>query len=222
MVNPHRSKAEALALIRQSSLLPVVRVASRDHALCAAEGVVRAEIPLIEITLTIPGALGIIKELSEHYGSKLMIGAGTVLDVATCHAAILNGAEFIVSPSLDLQVIAAANEHGTVCIPGALTPTEVMAAWRAGADLVKIFPCGLMGGAKYIRALKGPFPQVEFVATSGVDIDNAADFIAAGTTAVGVGEKIFDATALQKGDADLICANALLFVSALHSRRKHA
>ena len=221
MVNSHRSKAEVLAQIRQTGLLPVVRVASREHALCAAEGVVRAGVPLIEITLTIPGAIETIKELTERYGSKLIVGAGTVLDAALCHAAIQNGAEFIVSPSFELPVLAAAKEHETVCISGALTPTEAIAAWRAGADLVKIFPCGPMGGAKYIRALKGPFPQIDFVATSGVDIHNAAEFIAAGTIAVGVGEKIFDPIAIQEGDVDRICSNAIQFVTALQPVLKH-
>jgi 2-dehydro-3-deoxyphosphogluconate aldolase/(4S)-4-hydroxy-2-oxoglutarate aldolase len=215
MVNSHRSKAEVLTQIRQTRLLPVVRVDSREHALCAAEGVIRAGIPLVEITLTIPGAIETIKELAERYGSKLIIGAGTVLDPPLCHAAIQNGAEFIVSPSLELPVLAVAKEHETVCISGALTPSEAIAAWRAGADLVKIFPCGLVGGAKYIRALKGPFPQIDFIATSGVDIHNAAEFIAAGTIAVGVGEKIFDPIALREGDVDRICSNAIRFVTAL-------
>ncbi|MBN9615778.1 MAG: bifunctional 4-hydroxy-2-oxoglutarate aldolase/2-dehydro-3-deoxy-phosphogluconate aldolase [Acidobacteriales bacterium] len=221
MVNSHRSKADILGQIRQTGLLPVVRVTSREHALCAAEGVVRAGIPLIEITLTIPGAIETIKELTERYGSKLIVGAGTVLDAGLCHAAIQNGAEFIVSPSLELPVLAAAKEHEVVCISGALTPTEAMAAWRAGADLVKIFPCGSVGGAKYIRALKGPFPQIDFVATSGVDIHNAAEFIASGTIAVGVGEKIFDPIALQEGDADRVCSNAVRFVTALQPALRH-
>ena len=221
MITPSRSKAEVLALIRQASLLPVVRVSSREHALCAAQGIVRAGVPLIEITLTIPNALEIIKELSERYGHDLMVGAGTILNASDCEMAIQNGAEFIVSPSLELEVLAIAKEHNVTCISGALTPTEIMQAWRAGADLIKIFPCGLVGGAKYIRALKGPFPQIEFVATSGVDISNAADFIAAGTIAVGIGEKIFDSAALQRGDADLICSNALRFINAIRSGITH-
>ena len=162
-----QTKDDVLAAIRKHRLVPVVRVASREQALCAAEGIVSAKFPLIEITMTVPGAIGIIEELSTCYADKLIVGAGTVLDAATCESALRTGAGFIVSPSFDAAVIRTANNHDTVCIAGALTPTEIVAARLAGADMVKVFPCGLVGGPRYIRALKGPLPDIQLIPSSG-------------------------------------------------------
>ena len=150
-----------------------------------------------------------------RYGDDLLVGAGTVLNVENCELALSAGAKFIVSPTLNLGVIKLAQQRGIVCMPGALTPNEVLAAWEGGADLVKIFPCGFLGGPPYIRALKAPFPQVEFVPTAGVTVENIAEFIAAGATAVGVGEKIFDREALRRGDVDLIASRARRFMDAV-------
>jgi 2-dehydro-3-deoxyphosphogluconate aldolase/(4S)-4-hydroxy-2-oxoglutarate aldolase len=177
-------------LIREVAVIPVVRVTTREQAICAVEGIIEAGIPVVEITLTVPGAIRIIEDLATKYGTKLLIGAGTVLDAETCRTAILAGAEFIVSPVFDVRVVESARRYGKICMPGALTPTEALVAWEAGADLVKIFPCGSVGGPAYIRALKGPFPQIDFVVTGSVNRENVGQFLAAGVTAVGVGEII--------------------------------
>ena len=207
-----QTKDDVLAAIRKHRLVPVVRVASREQALCAAEGIVSAKFPLIEITMTVPGAIGIIEELSTCYADKLIVGAGTVLDAATCESALRAGAGFIVSPSFDAAVIRTANNHDTVCIAGALTPTEIVAARQAGADMVKVFPCGLVGGPRYIRALKGPLPDIQLIPSSGVNLETAAEFLEAGSTAVAVGEPIFQKRALEAGDSEAIAKNTARFI----------
>ncbi len=207
-----QTKDDVLAAIRKHRLVPVVRVASREQALCAAEGIVSAKFPLIEITMTVPGAIGIIEELSTCYADKLIVGAGTVLDAATCESALRTGAGFIVSPSFDAAVIRTANNHDTVCIAGALTPTEIVAARLAGADMVKVFPCGLVGGPRYIRALKGPLPDIQLIPSSGVNLETAAEFLEAGSTAVAVGEPIFQKRALEAGDSEAIAKNTARFI----------
>jgi 2-dehydro-3-deoxyphosphogluconate aldolase / (4S)-4-hydroxy-2-oxoglutarate aldolase len=206
-------------LIRQIAVIPVVRVNSREQAICAVEGSIRGGINVVEITLTVPGALQIIETLAAKYGQTLLIGAGTVLDAETCRLAVLAGAEFIVSPVCDVRVLEVARRYGKLCIPGALTPTETLVAWQAGADLVKIFPCGSVGGPAYMRALKGPFPQVDFVVTGSVNLENVEQFLAAGVTAVGVGEIIFESKAIQAGDVDAIAKNARRFTEAIKSAR---
>lgn len=210
-------RSKVLDAIRREAFISIVRVDSRDHALCAAEGISRAGFSLIEMTLTIPGALDIIQETVSRFGDRLIVGAGTILHPDICRAAISAGAAFIVSPSTDPEVIEVARAHDTVCIPGAQTPTEVVAGWRAGADMIKIFPAGLAGGPAFIRALKAPFPQIEFVPSNGVDSSNAAQYLAAGATAVGVGGPIFDSASLKSGDADTIAANARRFAQALRA-----
>jgi 2-dehydro-3-deoxyphosphogluconate aldolase / (4S)-4-hydroxy-2-oxoglutarate aldolase len=210
-------KEEVVELIRSVGLVPVLRVPSADQAFLAVEGIVQAELPIVEITLTIPGALQIISDLSKRYGERLLIGAGTVLNIENCRAAIAAGAKFVVSPGLSLEVIRVCRELGVAVFPGALTPTEVLAAWDAGADVVKIFPCGLLGGAKYIRALKGPFPHVPLLPTNGITLENLAEFLSAGAVAVGVGEKIFDPTALRQGDVGPVRSSARQFMEAARS-----
>jgi 2-dehydro-3-deoxyphosphogluconate aldolase / (4S)-4-hydroxy-2-oxoglutarate aldolase len=200
-------------------VIPVVRVSTREQAICAVEGIIEAGIPMVEITLTVPGAIQIIEDLAIKYGPKLLIGAGTVLDAETCRTAILAGAEFIVSPVFDVRVVESARRYGKTCMPGALTPTEALVAWEAGADLVKIFPCGSVGGPAYIRALRGPFPQIEFVVTGSVNRDNVGQFLAAGVTAVGVGEIILERAAIEAGDVAAITANGRRFLDAIRSAR---
>jgi len=213
------SKEKALALIREVAVIPVVRVSTREQAICAVEGIIEAGITVVEITLTVPGAIQIIENLANKYGEKLLVGAGTVLDAETCRLAILAGAEFIVSPVFDVRVLEVARTYGKICMPGALTPSEALVAWRAGADLVKIFPCNSVGGPSYIRGLKGPFPQMEVVVTGGVNLENVGQFLAAGVAAVGVGEIIFAREAIQTGNVGAITANARRFVDAIKSAR---
>ena len=213
-----RAKDEVVTAVREQRLVPVVRVVSREQALCAAEGILKAKFPLIEITMTVPGALGIIQELTASYKDKLIVGAGTVLDAETCDAAVRAGAGFIVSPSFDEAVIRTANDNATTCIAGALTPTEIGAAWQAGADMVKVFPCGLVGGPSYIRALKGPLPNIQLIPSSGVNLETAAEFLEAGSTAVAVGEPIFQKRALEAGDSDTIGENTARFIEICKAR----
>jgi 2-dehydro-3-deoxyphosphogluconate aldolase/(4S)-4-hydroxy-2-oxoglutarate aldolase len=195
----------------------VVRVSSREQAKCAVEGILDGGIAIVEITLTVPNALSLIEELTYEFGQNLLVGAGTVLDVVMCRSAILAGAEFIVSPVFNSGVIEMARCYGRLSMPGALTPTEVLAAWQGGADFVKVFPCGALGGPSYIRSLKAPFPQIEYVVTGGANSSNLTEFLAAGATAVGIGEAIFVREALQKGDTATISARAQGLVAAVQS-----
>jgi 2-dehydro-3-deoxyphosphogluconate aldolase/(4S)-4-hydroxy-2-oxoglutarate aldolase len=213
------SKVKALALIREVAVIPVVRVSTREQAIRAVEGIIQAGITVVEITLTVPGAIQTIEDLATRYGQKLLVGAGTVLDAETCRLAVLAGAEFIVSPTFDVRVLEVARRYGKICMPGALTPTEALVAWQAGADLVKIFPCDSAGGPSYIRSLKGPFPQMEMVVTGGVNLENVEQYLAAGVAAVGVGEIILERAAIEAGSVGTITANARRFVDAIRSAR---
>lgn len=216
------SKEEALKLIHSVGLIAIVRTPSAEDALRAAEAIVAAGIGIAEITLTVPKALGVVRQVAARFGARALIGAGTVLDVESCEAAIAAGADFIVTPSLDPRVIETARKHNKVCLPGALTPTEILAAWRAGADMVKVFPCGPVGGAKYIKALKGPFPQIELVPTGGVTLETTAELIRAGAAAVAVGGELVSLRALREGKLDAITSTARQFLAAVRAGRAAA
>jgi 2-dehydro-3-deoxyphosphogluconate aldolase/(4S)-4-hydroxy-2-oxoglutarate aldolase len=213
------TKEKSRDRIRELAVIPVVRVSSHQHVMCAVKGIVEGGINIVEITLTVPNAISIIRELVTDYGDDLLVGAGTVLDAESCRQALLAGAEFIVSPAFDAQVVALTREHGKLAMPGALTPTEILTAWNSGADLVKVFPCDSVGGAAYIRALKGPFPRIEFVVTGGVTIDTAPELLAAGAIAVGVGQSVMSQKALECDDAAAIASNARKFREALRAKR---
>ncbi len=213
------TKEKALALIREVGLIPIVRAPSPEDAMRAAEAIVAGGIGIAEITMTVPGALKVMEAVADRYGDKVLLGAGTILDPETCRAAMLAGAEFIVTPSLDLRVIEMARRYSKPIFPGALTPTEVVTAWQAGADMVKIFPCGPVGGPKYIKALKGPLPQIEMVPTGGVNLETTADFIKAGAAAVAVGGELVDVKALREGKLDQITETAKKFVEAVRAGR---
>jgi 2-dehydro-3-deoxyphosphogluconate aldolase/(4S)-4-hydroxy-2-oxoglutarate aldolase len=169
--------------------------------------------------MTVPGAIDMIAELSQRYGNDALIGAGTVLDGQTARACIQAGARFVVSPALNLETIAVCREHDVAVMPGALTPTEVVQAWTAGADFVKVFPAGAVGGASYIRSLKAPLPQIELVPTGGVSLKTAADFIKAGASAVGVGADLVDLKAIREGQSQLITERAREFVRIVREAR---
>ena len=213
------TKEKALTKIREVGLIPIVRAPSAEDAMRAAEAIVAGGIGIAEITMTVPGALRVMEAVAERYGDKVLLGAGTILDTETCRAAILAGAEFIVTPSLDVRVIEMARRYAKPIFPGALTPTEVVIAWQAGADMVKIFPCGPVGGPKYIKALKGPLPQIEMVPTGGVNLETAAEFIMAGAAAVAVGGELVDVNALREGKLDQIAETARKFVEAVRAGR---
>jgi 2-dehydro-3-deoxyphosphogluconate aldolase/(4S)-4-hydroxy-2-oxoglutarate aldolase len=213
------SKEKALGKIREVGLVPIVRAPSAEDALLAAEAIVAGNIGILEITMTVPNAIQVIEKVANKFGDKLLLGAGTILDTETGRAALLAGAEFIVTPALNLQVIELARRYGKPIMPGALTPTEVVTAWQAGADIVKIFPCGPVGGAKYIKALKGPFPQIEMIPTGGVNLETTPDFIKAGAAAVAVGGELIDLKSLREGKFDGITATARLYLEAVRAAR---
>jgi 2-dehydro-3-deoxyphosphogluconate aldolase/(4S)-4-hydroxy-2-oxoglutarate aldolase len=169
--------------------------------------------------MTVPGALRVIEKVADRYGDKILLGAGTVLDAETARAVILAGAEFIVTPSLKASTIEVCKRYSKVVIPGALTPTEVVTAWEAGADFVKVFPCDNVGGPKYIRALKGPFPQIDLIPTGGVNLNTAAEFLAAGSAALAVGSELVDKKAVAAGDFAKITDNARKFLEVMQAAR---
>ena len=214
------TKAETINRMMEIGVVPVVRASSGEAALRAAAAIKAGGIPIIEITMTVPGALRVIEEVAARYGSDVLIGAGTVLDAETARACMLAGAEFIVSPALNVETIAICRRYGKVVMPGALTPTEILTAWQAGADFVKVFPCDSLGGAKYIKSLKAPLPQIELVPTGGVTLQTAADFIKAGSSALGVGTDLVDMKALADGQDSLITERARQFVEILRETRQ--
>jgi 2-dehydro-3-deoxyphosphogluconate aldolase/(4S)-4-hydroxy-2-oxoglutarate aldolase len=212
-------KAEVIRRIRETGVVPVVRAASSDEAIRAVEAIRAGGIDVLEITMTVPGAVRVIEEVSARCGRDALVGAGTVLDAETARACILAGAHFVVSPALDLETIECCRRYGVAVMPGALTPTEVVRAWEAGADFVKVFPAGALGGASYIKSLKAPLPQVELVPTGGVSLKTAADFIRAGASALGVGAELVDTNALREGRADVITERARRFLEVVKAAR---
>jgi 2-dehydro-3-deoxyphosphogluconate aldolase/(4S)-4-hydroxy-2-oxoglutarate aldolase len=213
------SREKAVALIREIGLVPIVRAPSPELGLQAAEAIVAGGIGIAEITMTVPNAIQVMERLADRYGDKVLLGAGTVLDPETCRAALLAGAQFIVTPALDTRVIEMARRYSKPCIPGALTPTEVLTAWQAGADWVKLVPCGPVGGPSYLKALKGPFPQIEFIPTGGVNLETTPEFIKAGAAAVAVGGELVNLKALKEGKLEVITEAARKFLEAVRAGR---
>jgi 2-dehydro-3-deoxyphosphogluconate aldolase/(4S)-4-hydroxy-2-oxoglutarate aldolase len=206
------------ARIKEIGILPSVRVSSQDLALFAAETVYSAGIPIVEITLTVPGALEIINDLAKRF-PDLAVGAGTVLDDEWARRCIDAGARFLTSPGFVPEVVAYAKKTDVAVLPGALTPTEIIAAWKAGSDFVKIFPTGHVGGVQYVRALKVPLPQIPLIATGGVNQLTASDFILAGATAIGVGGELLPKEALHLRQADRIQELANRFLAMVRDAR---
>jgi 2-dehydro-3-deoxyphosphogluconate aldolase/(4S)-4-hydroxy-2-oxoglutarate aldolase len=213
------SKADVLARIRDVGIVPVVRAESADEALAAIAAIRAGGIDILEITMTVPGAVRLIEEVSRSLGRDAVVGAGTVLDAETARTCILAGAQFVVSPAWSAATIACCRRYGVPIFPGALTPTEVLAAWEAGADMVKVFPCSALGGASYIKALKAPLPQIDLIPTGGVNLDTAAAFIKAGSTALGVGADLVDLKALRDGKASLLTERARQLVEIVRQAR---
>ena len=212
-------KREVLQQIRDVGIIPVVRARSAEEAIAVVEAIRVGGIPIIEITMTIPGAIGLVAQVVERYNEEVLVGAGTVLDGETARACILAGAGFIVSPALNLGTIEMCRRYSIAVCPGALTPTEVLTAWQAGADVVKIFPCGAMGGAKYLRALKAPLPQIELIPTGGVSVTTAGEFIRAGAFAIGVGADLVDTKAIRDGQAEKVTEAARSYVQVVRESR---
>lgn len=211
--------SDTLAHIRQLGLVPVVRAASADEAMRAIDAIKEGGIDVLEITMTVPGAVRVIEQVCERYAADAVIGAGTVLDPETARLCILAGAQFIVSPSTNYDTIALCRRYGIPVMPGALTPTEVVNAWQAGADMVKVFPCSALGGASYLKALKAPLPQIELIPTGGISQENAAQFIAAGAAALGIGADLADLEALRQGRSKEITQSATRYRAIVNEVR---
>ena len=205
--------------IIEIGIVPVVRASSPGEACVAADAVCQGGIPIVEITMTVPGAVDVIRELVKNCASDVLIGAGTVLDPEAARRCLDAGAQFLVSPGLNLKTVELAVREGKLIMAGALTPTEVITAWDAGADFVKIFPCGQVGGAKYIKALKGPLPQIPLVPTGGVNLSTAAEFIEAGAAALGIGGELVQADALKSNKPEIIAENARKFLAIVKQAR---
>ena len=208
-----------LRSILDIGVVPVVRTSSAESAVRAIEAVYRGGIRAAEITMTVPGAIKALEKLADAFGDKLVLGAGTVLDPETARACMLAGADFFVTPALNLKTIEMAKRYSKIIMPGALTPTEVVTAWEAGADFVKVFPCGALGGAKYIKALKAPLPHIEMVPTGGVSLENTADFLRAGAAAVAVGAELIDAKTISEGRYEVFEERARKFLAEVAKAR---
>ncbi|WP_437902539.1 bifunctional 4-hydroxy-2-oxoglutarate aldolase/2-dehydro-3-deoxy-phosphogluconate aldolase [Sorangium sp. So ce327] len=208
------NKQSVLEWIARGRIVPVVRAGSADEALRAVEALLEGGIDVLEITMTVPGAVEVVREVAARHGERALVGAGTVLDARTAEACIEAGARFVVSPALDEATVRACVAMNVVHAPGALTPTEVVAAHRAGGDVVKVFPCDALGGASYLKALKAPLPQLPLMPTGGVTLENVGTFFAAGAVAVGVGGNLVDLKLLRDGRRDELVARARAFCDA--------
>jgi 2-dehydro-3-deoxyphosphogluconate aldolase / (4S)-4-hydroxy-2-oxoglutarate aldolase len=211
-------KAEVRKRIEEIGIVPVIRATSPAEAHFAAEAICQGGIPIAEITMTVPGALEVISELARN-APEVLVGAGTVLNAESARRCLEAGAKFLVSPGLNLKTVEFAVKENILIMAGALTPTEVMEASEAGADFIKIFPCSNMGGASYIRALKGPFPNVPLVPTGGVNLETAAEFLSAGAAALGVGGELILKECLRERDAEKLCNLAKKFVEIVRATR---
>jgi 2-dehydro-3-deoxyphosphogluconate aldolase/(4S)-4-hydroxy-2-oxoglutarate aldolase len=212
-------KNQILARIQQIGIVPVLRASSTQEALAIATAIEAGGVPVLEVTMTVPGAVRVIEQLASHAGGHLLIGAGTVLDAETARACILAGAQFVVSPALDVRTIELCRRYGVPVLPGALTPTEIVTAWQAGADAVKVFPCSAVSGAKYLKAVKAPLPQIDLIPTGGVSLATAAEFLEAGAFALGVGGDLVDNKAIADGHPEVITENAKKYLAIVQQVR---
>jgi 2-dehydro-3-deoxyphosphogluconate aldolase/(4S)-4-hydroxy-2-oxoglutarate aldolase len=212
-------KELVLQRIHEIGLIPVLRAQSATEALQLADAIAAGGVAVLEVTMTVPGALDVIRQIVEQSGDRILVGAGTVMDPETAQACMLAGARFIVSPSLNLKTIEICRLRGIAVFPGALTPTEVVTAWDAGADAVKVFPCSAVGGAKYLKALKAPLPQIELIPTGSVSLATAAGLLAAGAFALGVGGDLVDNAAIARGEPEVITRNAEKYLEIVRAAR---
>ncbi|HTR66904.1 MAG TPA: bifunctional 4-hydroxy-2-oxoglutarate aldolase/2-dehydro-3-deoxy-phosphogluconate aldolase [Terriglobales bacterium] len=213
------NREQILHQIHKIGLVPVLRAPSAQAAIAAAAAIEAGGVPVLEITMTVPDALAVIQAVVQSSEGRVLVGAGTVLDPETARACILAGAQFVVSPSLNVKTIELCRRYSVPVIPGALTPTEVVTAWEAGADVVKVFPCSAVGGAKYLAALRGPLPHIPLIPTGGVSLSTAADFLAVGAFALGVGSDLVDISALQDGKPEIITENARKYLTIVERAR---
>jgi len=215
------NKEEVKKIVKAVGIIPVIRASSSEEACMAAEAVRQGGIPIVEITMTVPGALEVITALAKQCGSEVLIGAGTLRSPDAARRCLDAGAQFLVTPGtrINAQVIEIAAQCGVVMMAGALTPTEVDTAWQLGADFVKVFPSSAVGGPSYIKALKGPFPEIPLVPTGGVNLETAADFLKAGSAALGVGGELVQGAALKAKKPEVITETAKKFVQVIRQAR---
>jgi 2-dehydro-3-deoxyphosphogluconate aldolase/(4S)-4-hydroxy-2-oxoglutarate aldolase len=213
------NKQQVRSRIEEIGIVPVVRASSPREACIAAEAVCKGGIPIVEITMTVPGAVELIRELAKSCGAEVLIGAGTVLNAEDARRCLDAGAQFLVSPGFNRATVELAARESKLIMAGALTPTEIIEAWTAGSDLVKVFPCGHVGGAKYIKALKGPLPQIPLVPTGGVNLSTAAEFIEAGAAALGIGGELIQPEALKSNKPERIVETARKFLEIVATAR---
>jgi len=209
-----------LDAILEAGIVPVVRTNSAEEAIQAIQAIYHGGIRVAEITMTVPGAIRALEKVADKFGDQLVLGAGTVLDPETARTCMLAGAQFMVTPYLNLATIKIAKRYSNVIMPGALTPTEVVKAWEAGGDIIKVFPCGAVGGAKYIKALRAPFPQIEMIPTGGVNLETIGDFLRAGACAVAVGAELIDGENIRAGKYEVFEKRAKKFLEAIRKTRE--
>jgi 2-dehydro-3-deoxyphosphogluconate aldolase/(4S)-4-hydroxy-2-oxoglutarate aldolase len=210
---------ETKKILEKVGLIPVLRASSAQVGHALVDAMMAGGVTVVEVTMTVPDALNLLRELKRRHGDSLLLGSGTVTDAAQAEATIEAGAEFVVSPSLHLDVIEKTKEWGKVSIPGAFTPTEIFTAWRTGADYVKVFPCSAMGGASYLKSVRAPFPELKLIPTGGVTLQTAADYLRAGACALGVGTDLVNAAAIAEGKPDLITDTARAYLEIIQAAR---
>jgi 2-dehydro-3-deoxyphosphogluconate aldolase/(4S)-4-hydroxy-2-oxoglutarate aldolase len=211
-------KAVVLGCLQETGLVPVLRAESVEKAMAMAMAVAAGGVNVLEVTMTVPGAIEVIRRLAKEQ-PEIVVGAGTVLDAETARICMLEGAQFVVSPALNLKTIEMCHRYSIAVLPGALTPTEVVTAWEAGADVVKVFPAGAMGGAKYLASLKGPLPQIKMIPTGGVSLASAAEFLRAGAFALGVGSDLMNAKAMAAGKPEVVTETARKYMQIVREFR---
>jgi 2-dehydro-3-deoxyphosphogluconate aldolase / (4S)-4-hydroxy-2-oxoglutarate aldolase len=213
------TRQQIISSIIDIGVVPVVRTSTAEAAIQSIGAIHKGGVWAAEITMTVPGAIHALEKVADQFGDSILLGAGTVLDPETARACMLAGAQFFVTPSLNLRTIEIAQRYSKPIMPGALTPTEVVTAWEAGADVVKVFPASAVGGAKYIKALKGPFPHIEMIPTGGVNLDTTADFLKAGACAVAVGGELIDAATIKEGKFEVFEQRARQYLEVVQRTR---
>ena len=208
-----------LKALANLGLVPVLRAESAEQALALADAIAAGGVTTLEVTMTVPGAIRVMRTLAEQR-PDILVGAGTVLDPETARMCILEGAQYVVSPALKLRTIELCHRYGVTVLPGALTPTEIVTAWEAGADVIKIFPASALGGAKYLKSVKAPLPQVEMIPTGGVSLASAREFLEAGAFALGVGADLVDPKAIAQGHPETITENARKYLAIVRCFRE--
>ena len=211
-------KHQKLDIIRETGVIAIMRAQSSEQLIAAADAIKAGGVKVIEVTMTTPGALGVIEQAKQRYGADVLFGAGSVLDPETARAAILSGADFIVAPTLSLPMVALCNRYAVPVVPGIYTPTEALTAIEAGSDMVKLFPASF-GGPELVKAIRAPLPQLEIVPVGGVDLNTAADFIRAGSVALGVGSSLVNNKLLAEGNLDELTRRAEAFIAEVEKGR---